>query len=325
MPLNAMVVRRRQPRRVILVGGFVVVMLALFASGMAVGTGAVGCVDCHAMQPYAEAHTESTHSGVPCTGCHVEAGALGAAASASRGLGWIAAAAMDTTSVADAVGDSACRSCHAPVLAKTVTASGIRVRHADFAEIRCTQCHAGVGHRLPEGWYLGIQMADCTECHRTSSGNLESCSVCHVDETDAARASGESAWRVTHGPTWPKTHGMGDLRSCTSCHSPAYCARCHEVELPHPSDWPKRHGRAVTTNSDACFRCHESTWCVECHGVPMPHPAGFLPGHGAVVAEESEAVCLKCHSIQTCDECHYRSAHPNVPGVDAGAHGGGTR
>ncbi len=322
---NRLDVRRRRPRSLIIAGGFVAIAFALFAVGTAVGTGAVGCDDCHAMRSYSEAHVVSTHSGVACSRCHVAGGVFGALAAAPRGLAWITAAAADTTSAADAVGDSACRACHAEVLTTIVTARGIRVRHSDLVALRCTQCHAGVGHKLAGTWYVGIQMADCTTCHRTSSGNLESCTVCHVEDVDAGRSTGESAWRVTHGPTWPETHGMGDLGSCISCHSPDYCARCHDVELPHPVDWPKRHGSAARSNDSGCVQCHETEWCTECHGIQMPHPEQFLPRHGVVATEESEAVCLKCHSIQACDECHYRSAHPTVPGVDAGTHGGSTR
>lgn len=321
-PPALLVERRRRPARVLIAAGVLAVVVVMLIGGATVGTGVIACNRCHAMSPYVSSHSKSPHSQVPCSKCHSGAGLVASMAAGPRGLGWVAAAVVGATVQPVTVGDAPCRGCHSETLVKTVTVSGLRVRHKDFSERRCTECHAGTGHRLPGSWYLGPQMQDCTTCHRTSSDSLEACGLCHVGRTDDARSPGDSVWRSLHGAKWAKTHGMGDVKACIACHPPSYCARCHGVAIPHPVDWSKRHGAGATgATADACIRCHRAEWCTRCHGVQMPHPAGFLPNHGTYVPSSGAQVCTKCHSQRACDQCHYLSSHPNVPGVNAGVHG----
>ena len=50
----------------------------------------------------------------------------------------------------------------------------------------------------------------------------------------------------------------------------------------------------------------------------MPHPKTFLPVHGEKADEVGEDSCYKCHNADACQACHFRSSHPQVPGVGFG-------
>lgn len=299
--------------------GFLALTLALLALALAAG-GAVrasrGCASCHAMDAYSAAHRSSPHDAVPCAGCHARAGMLGMMADGIRYGRWAAAAVTGSAPV-DAY-STGCLSCHARVLSRTVVSRGVRVRHADFASEACERCHGGVGHAVEGRWRESVAMDDCTGCHKTFGGETGGCETCHPRPSAAAgsrggRSEGATPWRASHGAGWSQSHGMGDLSGCPGCHRPSYCKGCHGVEMPHPGSWQRTHGKAAAAPGAKCETCHELSWCTSCHGLRMPHPAGFLPNHGLEAERAGTSVCLRCHGQESCDECHYRSAHPNVP------------
>lgn len=294
-------------------------LVVVWGTGSAVAAGAFECTGCHAMEAYARAHSESTHSGLGCRECHTGTGAVAALVNAPRALGWMGASVFGVQSAPVDTSDASCRSCHDAVLTQTVESGGLRVRHADFVESTCHTCHPGTGHVLAERHYVGTQMSDCTSCHRSSALLITSCEVCHIGKGD--RAVGESSWRVVHGAGWKQTHGAGELEGCTDCHTPSYCARCHGIPMPHPAEWPNTHGATALESAKPCRSCHEADWCSSCHGIEMPHPDGFWPAHPAEVKRAGAETCHRCHSIQTCERCHVSSSHPVVPGVRSDAHG----
>jgi hypothetical protein len=290
------------------------IVALLFAAGSAVRAD-TACDSCHTMQPYVEAAPESAHSSLPCSSCHASTGTGGMLVDGLRAAGWVSSGEVQPV----AYDDAPCLECHSNVLEETIEAGGIRVRHSDFADMPCTRCHGGTGHEVEGRFYRITEMDDCMQCHRSSTANLETCSVCHVPDADAERREGNTTWRVTHGPGWQQTHGMGDLRTCTACHDPAYCIECHGVRVPHPSDWLVGHGDPLEgVEDERCATCHDSQWCVDCHQVDMPHPAGFLPAHGPEADEVGSERCYRCHDRRNCDECHIRSSHPSLPDVDIG-------
>ncbi len=303
---------------VVLVSVTALTVLAFVLGAFATGERACARA-CHAMAPYADAAADSPHASTPCVRCHGTSGSFGMLAD-----GWALqrralSVALGREPVAQQVSDTACRECHAAVLADVVVSRGIAVRHSDFSQERCALCHAGTGHALPGRTYDVAQMDDCMSCHSSSGEELSGCAMCHMPDADRERLKGTSTWRITHGPRWRTTHGMGDLKTCVSCHAPAYCARCHRLALPHPPSWPKQHGKAArAVETKTCVACHESTWCADCHGVEMPHRDGFLPAHGEDAHRLGETTCYRCHPEAGCVDCHLRSAHPDVPGVEPG-------
>lgn len=278
-----------------------------------------GCVSaCHAKAGLARAHTSSSHAGVTCAACHSAQGATGVIADGLAMQRMFVGAVSGVDAIAQPLAsDVSCRRCHARALKLTVESRGIAVRHADFADVSCLQCHGGTGHRRPQRVYGRTQMQDCTSCHKSGAEDTDACDRCHVDAGELDPAQAQTVWRATHGPEWESTHGAGDLSSCSSCHPRAYCADCHGTPIPHSSRWPVEHGKRLNAaRRAACLRCHEAQWCADCHGVPIPHPTGFLALHGEMTARVGEPVCTACHTKTACDECHLRSSHPQIPGVD---------
>lgn len=210
-----------------------------------------------------------------------------------------------------------CVSCHAQALAGVVRAHGIAVRHSDFAATRCAYCHGGVGHLVSNRAYKHPEMDDCLTCHKASPMNVASCDLCHIDGSDPAVRVAKSAWRVTHGAGWEKTHGLGDLATCAACHTRDKCAKCHGVQMPHPENWKAVHGTGVdASRRTKCHECHAQSWCEACHGgVPMPHPQGFIKTHYDDVEKHGYETCLKCHLLTDCEACHVAGAHLRLPGI----------
>jgi hypothetical protein len=152
-------------------------------------------------------------------------------------------------------------------------------------------------------------MEECVACHK-QSGALASCDACHSEKGERERLA-KGPWQVTHGRTWERTHGMGTLEWCATCHPAGYCTRCHGVDLPHPAGFGRTHGALAKQPQSKCLSCHEkTTLCDSCHGVEMPHPKGFLARHSKIAASEGDPKCLSCHFQRDCAACHTMHIHP---------------
>jgi hypothetical protein len=309
----------RKARRQALTGAALIVVaistLTLFA-GLGVRQGA-GCSTCHVMRPFTEAHSETVHSEVSCAACHATRGSFGVFADGTRAAGWTLSYVFGGKPQSGGTSEQSCRACHESVMTETIVSKGIRVRHGNFETQACGHCHAGTAHRAEGRWYRPLEMDDCMGCHKGAANDPKSCEVCHVG--DAQRREGTTAWRSTHGPDWQKTHGMGDLKTCSSCHEKRVCVDCHGVLVPHPTEWIVRHGRAALTDAgEGCGSCHQPDWCDKCHGLPMPHAPEFLPQHDIAALESGSESCKTCHDPLSCDYCHFASSHPSIPGVGMG-------
>jgi hypothetical protein len=312
---------RATQRRIAVVAALVVFGAFVVLAGLGAGVRVVSCDTCHSMRSYAEAHVDTAHAALTCAECHTGSGAAGLFSDGARAVRWIVREPFVEDPAPIAVSDSACRTCHDAVLTETVVGS-VRVRHSDFEDTACGECHGGTAHPVDGRWHLGPQMEDCLSCHRVSLNNIDVCETCHSSDAREASRERPSAWRASHGPGWEQAHGMGDLSGCTACHAPAACERCHGVGLPHPPTWEREHGRDLAEDQRAaCSTCHLESWCTDCHGVEMPHPAGFLPDHGSVAEAAGETACSNCHVSDQCSSCHFYSSHPNV--LVPGSHGSG--
>lgn len=286
--------------------------------GAAAGFGGT-CVACHAMKPYETASRVSGHQEMACPSCHSDAGALALLANGTAMQRRVLSAiTRKPVTLGSWTGDASCRSCHSGVLTRTVrSASGIVVRHEDFADVSCLECHAGTGHPLSRRVYSAARMEDCTGCHRVTYRNADACEMCHAEDWNAESSLSPTTWRITHGPKWQETHGMGDLSRCSMCHKQSYCVDCHGTAIPHPAAWQHSHGNGLSAAKRAeCEKCHSSQWCLACHGIEMPHADGFLKDHTAIGKQTGDGLCLRCHVASACEECHRLAEHPDVPGVD---------
>jgi len=270
----------------------------------------IACGRCHRGQ-VASLRT-GAHSAVTCYDCHLADGVWSLPAQKMTEAFGMYPASLTGTSTIAAVQTSrrACLRCHEAVLDGVVVAGGLRIRHSDCAKgSSCDSCHAAVAHGPRSGSVGGPAMDECIACHAASEAPV-SCGTCHVGEMDLARPV-TGVWQVTHGPDWRRMHGMGNLRTCSTCHPKDYCVRCHLVPLPHPADFGTAHGAAAIAHPDSCGGCHvRESFCDSCHGMPMPHPKGFLQSHSSVAASSYDPRCARCHVMSDCQQCHTYHIHP---------------
>ena len=280
------------------------------------------CAACHG--GVAQRLSAGAHEASRCDDCHMEGGVYGLAENRLAIVSMIPAALLPYASVSLPAKNDSCLQCHDAVLREDVTLNGIRMSHREVDEDNwtCTRCHAFRIHaKEPDLSLRRYSMGDCLRCHNANPGNIGTCDVCHIggeqkDANRSATASLVTPWRVTHGPNWEKTHGMGDLATCSACHPDDYCVRCHGMALPHPAGFAKIHGSVVLASDDGgrgCVTCHRETTCDDCHGVTMPHPDQFVRRHPSDVEATGEAVCERCHERSSCDRCHVSHVHPGLP------------
>lgn len=205
-----------------------------------------------------------------------------------------------------------CVRCHESVLMGTVSSGGLRINHGVCASSgSCDDCHSTVAHGTAVRWAREPVMEDCTTCH-AEEGASRTCDLCHEGQIESDRLAA-GPWQITHGPEWKTTHGMGNLASCSTCHPGDYCVRCHEIPLPHPVDFPARHGADAKAAPESCTSCHDrEALCDPCHGMEMPHPEGFLPDHSSIATSYTDESCLGCHYQTDCDACHVTHVHPGA-------------
>ncbi len=289
---------------------------ALVAASLMLGgtSTRAACVACHASSVPREG-VAAAHARLSCYRCHLAEGAWSWPAFKARELLVMypralqgARALRDT----DPVSDRACRSCHGRVMDGVVESVGIRIAHASCAVGRtCGSCHGVSAHGTALRWARQAIMEECVACHRTS-GASTSCDGCHVERSERRRLE-KGPWQITHGPTWSKTHGMGTLEWCATCHPRGYCVRCHGVDLPHPADFGRTHGALARSADARCETCHDRrALCDACHGIEMPHPGGFLARHSKEASTASDPRCLACHIAKDCTACHVKHIHPGA-------------
>lgn len=279
----------------------------------------VFCSACH--RGAARALADTAHAGTTCDSCHMSAGTLGLVEQRMRVVSMVLGSPVSLITgsgpAVPSTDNARCLECHEPMVNKTVTVRGVTMNHRAPQKERwlCVQCHRGVAH--PSGEYQGSSytMEMCLACHNANPQNPTTCGVCHPPD-ESPQVAHTTPWSITHGANWRSTHGMGDLATCKSCHSPGYCVACHNMDLPHPANYLAQHGTDVLSRASReadCLVCHKGTACDNCHGIEMPHPDAFVAKHVDMVKEKGTAVCERCHSSKACDSCHNSHLHPGVP------------
>ena len=116
----------------------------------------------------------------------------------------------------------------------------------------------------------------------------------------AAPASSRPAPHVTREAGRAVACGGGSTYralNCVSCH--------HGILMPHAEAWLHEHGAvSLKKGEKSCAQCHDTkTYCAGCHRVPLPHPTDWVSTHPRV-ARTDAATCMNCHKIENCNACH---------------------
>lgn len=252
----------------------------------------------------------SPHNDVKCSACHVGNSVAERIGFGSRMTFSMMFRVIDSKNF-DSLGayDPQCRSCHAD-LTKVVDNKGIRIDHDKCVGTRaCASCHGTTGHQKEDGPNATYAMDECYSCH-FSIASSKDCEQCHTTKDNKLRIA-KTSWNVTHGVNWEQTHGMGDMKTCGTCHPQEMCGRCHGLGVPHQDNFFKLHGGMAQAKEQNCTSCHQQNFCSDCHnGYEMPHPAGFTQAHSSLASDLRDARCIKCHGVADCDGCHAAHVHP---------------
>lgn len=270
-----------------------------------------GCESCHLEGDFGSETAAAPHADVACVDCHVEDTAVGRVSFATRELfHMVIPIVKDLDRTFSAVPAERCVSCHAQVEQPgTVGTHGLKIAHITCVGTAvCSDCHSITAHGASTAWPRVPQMEECYECHGTTN-DVTDCDTCHVERDERQRVF-DGPFRVTHGPQWESTHGMGDMKSCSACHDDDKCAGCHGAGVPHGGAFVDRHAEFSTSPEARCVTCHLTEFCEGCHSYEMPHPVEFVTGHGDVVEADGQEGCLSCHEEADCTECHVSHVHP---------------
>lgn len=293
-----------------------------------------GCVSCHLTSDKSKGSSSdesakvvmeyTPHKDISCADCHVGKGLIPQVSFGVQQTFSMMIPLIDSDSFdAPSSYESRCVTCHAD-LKDTVENNGIRVNHSFCAtQDSCISCHKTTAHRTKDGPSGSYTMDGCYSCHSTIQSS-KGCTLCHADQGERTRQT-SSSWAVTHGPNWEKTHGMGNLKTCATCHKPAVCAKCHGTGVPHSATFFHTHGESSQDEGQNCASCHKPEYCSDCHnGYEMPHPEKFIEEHSSIAKDEKDPTCLRCHSVADCDGCHAAHIHPGgaagtINGPDGGS------
>ena len=298
--------RRFSPRAIVaIVLSALGVLLVLVAVGSYFAADA-DCAACHT--EIADTTEHSTHADVECASCHVSQTTLGRTRFGATLLFGMQIHIINTeTAPALNVPNSRCTSCHDD-LSGTV-GGALKINHLACAEYdQCVKCHVNVGHDADTSVSQALDMFDCLSCHNQTQQTAD-CDVCHEGRLPADRIK-TGSFAITHGANWQKTHGMGNMAACSSCHTVEKCAECHGVGVPHSYNFQRSHGAYGKSEGAQCETCHTASYCEDCHAIEMPHPAGFKEGHAATVKADGDDLCMTCHAESDCTTCHTMHIHP---------------
>lgn len=275
------------------------------------GAQPVVCAKCH--QKIFESFNKSPHKEKGCLSCHQEPGMTGYVLQKLDYVRWLFTdqSQIDPQTVTEAyIDSSACLSCHGSVFQGTLKTRAMRVRHADFKDYRCIDCHNSTGHKEGVNEIRVPDMRSCLVCHDARRASA-SCVTCHSG--DIASASGTVSWK-TRADVIKIPAPLA--QNCRGCHSIAKCTACHGLEMPHPRDWVPNHARTAFTNKETCWRCHGESqgngrfgFCNRCHRFPGPHRTGWIAKHASAATEMRGSIplatCKLCHTNERfCELCH---------------------
>jgi nitrate/TMAO reductase-like tetraheme cytochrome c subunit len=244
-------------------GAAVIGVLLLTAVAVPVLSNPVFCgYTCHENTPEYFAWQKSSHSQVPCYGCHSDVGVVNLMKEKILvGLPTVFKKFAGHESPVNANSEAslempseACERCHDMDHLKLTPSRGIIMNHAAHKAkgIRCPICHNRVAHRLvnnqsPDGFRYDA--GERQDHHYLEGLNMrEGCFRCHTRKDTALREE------------------MPEVRD-----APTKCSTCHNSDFPlppgHGADWRTNHRLVVQEKGvDFCLKCHnKEEFCAQCH------------------------------------------------------------
>lgn len=286
--------------------------VVVVAAGVSTSSPAV-CASCHGA--LSNGLKSSPHSQQTCYDCHLENGWWDWVGHKALEITVMYPARMTNPKALPRGGSSLsrkpCMRCHQEIAQGITKAGGLRIRHGSCAvpPVSCLNCHGSVSHNEATRWIRQPIMEECVLCHREAKADRE-CDTCHEGQLERDRLV-KGPWQVTHGKNWRDMHGMGRLSYCGTCHPTDYCVRCHDVTLPHESNFGNTHGTRSLRPTSKCYDCHDKkTFCTACHKIEMPHGTSFLKRHSSIATSRTDERCGKCHEQSDCKRCHAQHTHP---------------
>ncbi|MBE0448646.1 MAG: NapC/NirT family cytochrome c [Actinobacteria bacterium] len=287
---------------------FLAIALAILVIFSSLSSHPLTCQACHPMRVSAKELRSSKHSQVSCNACHKRANVM------SLPIRKLEQARMVFNylrrdyklPISATVGNGVCLSCHS----NTATARGVKTKSGVMMSHRevikegtyCIECHEAVAHKKKAARKDIFMMERCSSCHNGEEASAR-CETCHLDSVWLGIKPSES-WGINHDKNWLKVHGSRSLYICKSCHHEKDCKRCHS-SVPHSEGWVYTHGEEAKSNREDCQICHkEESFCKGCHRITMPHPAGWLNSHKLQEKAVGRKVCLSCHLVRNCEQCH---------------------
>lgn len=174
----------------------------------------------------------------------------------------------------------------------------VKFNHASHMERTnedCTVCHKELPNPLMSE-KVKPTMATCLNCHEHQAQyDKGQCDVCHKDLTVYQL---KPVSDFSHQGNWLQNHrfeSRGQEQNCAMCHEQNFCASCHAA-------------KTVAARPEVILPERVDRQFI--------HRGDFLSRH-PVEARADEAMCLRCHSVNTCQSCHAQSGlNPQNPGVD---------
>lgn len=239
---------------------------------------------CHNMDPQYQTWKKSSHSQVPCYGCHVDQTivALFMEKATAGPSGAIHTFITDHEKPInyenlysqEHLPSVRCERCHNNDNRKFTFTRGIYMNHEAHkaAEIACAICHNRVAHKGAENYEPLKSWPETKEVAKEEGEEMfkykdfltmtEGCFRCHSGSPESRNL--ETLQLIKNGRKPPTS-----------------CATCHTADFPLPkghgdADWRTKtgHGALASENMAYCFECHDAgakfdnggkAWCTLCH------------------------------------------------------------
>lgn len=252
------------------------------------------CVLCHG-----DNSLEKPHAKIPCVRCHKEEGLSGELLFKIRQARMFLSFKKYRNGMSSVfVSPSECLECHQEIR-DGVAGRNIRVRHKDFLSwYPCIECHEKHIHAVLR--ISSNPMSICLNCHSSPEEGVK-CRKCHREERSVHAY--EAFLGFTHTVQFISFHGFTAPGACSPCHSTGRCFSCHE-HYPHSESFRINHGREAKDSFDSCRNCHLIARCNDCHAIEMPHPENWSREHGKSARKSWNQICSRCHAQANCLSCH---------------------
>ncbi|MEJ2539229.1 MAG: hypothetical protein P8188_04560 [Gemmatimonadota bacterium] len=293
------------------------------------------CLNCHGEPP--ESHTEP---GLDCGECHRPLAAVDGGDALFHELptpsvhegrdflldGHGPEALEDTGRCTACHIQDQCASCHVDASLAPIPSIPAAPSHWD-APLLEPEYPEPDSHRDPEYERIHGRPApeapECSTCH-----TRDDCASCHLEplppsvealqERPRVQAPGVGLASGLPGnhdtPYFMSAHTVlasAAPNNCSSCHTQAYCAECHDAPRGpsyHPPSFALRHSASVGSQPMECSNCHNTAaFCRECHAGLGMESVGRL---GQACHQQRD--CLQCHS-----QLGAFSVSPHGPDFDA--------